>query len=84
MNVAGKLSIITVKFGSLGGCDLDDALLIELEMKRKLMIKSGIENGLQSQETLRLSEQVDCLMNTFEKKKKFYGLVHVKKRFKKK
>ncbi|ATP42355.1 hypothetical protein CSE16_03490 [Solibacillus sp. R5-41] len=30
------------------------------------MIKSGIENGLQSIETINLSKQVDRLINAFE------------------
>ncbi|AWE06500.1 aspartyl-phosphate phosphatase Spo0E family protein [Lysinibacillus sp. 2017] len=47
---------------------MDNVLLNELELKRQLMIKSGIENGLQSHETLQLSEQVDRLMNAFEER----------------
>lgn len=43
----------------------DEALLLEIEEKRKQMIQSGMENGLQSDVTLQLSEQVDRLMNTF-------------------
>ena len=50
---------------------VDDALLIELEIKRQLMIKSGIENGLRSKKTLQLSRQVDILMNAFEQKQAF-------------
>ncbi|WP_253896162.1 aspartyl-phosphate phosphatase Spo0E family protein [Solibacillus sp. R5-41] len=45
---------------------MDDAILIALEAKRQLMIKSGIENGLQSIETINLSKQVDRLINAFE------------------
>lgn len=45
---------------------MDDALLIALEAKRRLMIKSGMENGLQSLETINLSKQVDRLINAFE------------------
>ncbi|WP_445326924.1 Spo0E family sporulation regulatory protein-aspartic acid phosphatase [Solibacillus sp. FSL R7-0682] len=50
---------------------MDDALLIELELMRQLMIKSGIENGLRSQKTLQLSKQVDRLMNAFEERQGF-------------
>ncbi|MEK4424235.1 aspartyl-phosphate phosphatase Spo0E family protein [Solibacillus sp. FSL K6-1523] len=45
---------------------MDDAILIALEAKRQLMIKSGMENGLQSLETINLSKQVDRLINAFE------------------
>ena len=44
---------------------LDDGLLQQIESTRKLMIQSGIENGLHSRKTLRLSKQVDYLMNKF-------------------
>ena len=44
---------------------LDEGLLQQIELKRQLMIQSGIENGLHSQKTLRLSKQVDHLMNKF-------------------
>lgn len=43
----------------------DESLLHQIEIKRQLMIQSGIENGLQSNQTLCLSEQVDHLMNKF-------------------
>lgn len=49
----------------MGGPIPDEALLLEIEEKRKQMIQSGMENGLQSDITLQLSEQVDRLMNTF-------------------
>lgn len=45
---------------------LDEVLLKQIELKRQLMIQSGIEHGLQSQKTLQLSKQVDLLMNQFE------------------
>lgn len=51
----------------IGGKKLDDAILKALEAKRQLMIKSGIENGLQSRETIILSKQVDRLINAFTK-----------------
>lgn len=44
---------------------LDDGLLQQIESTRELMIQSGIENGLHSRKTLRLSKQVDYLMNKF-------------------
>lgn len=45
---------------------MDNPLLDVLESKRQLMIKSGIENGLQSCKTIQLSEQVDHLINAYE------------------
>ena len=53
---------------------MDDTLLNELELKRQLMIKSGLEKGLQSHETLHLSEQVDRLINAFEEKQHLFNL----------
>lgn len=44
---------------------LDDGLLQQIELTRKLMIQSGIENGLHSHKTLSLSKRVDYLMNKF-------------------
>ncbi|MEK5079464.1 aspartyl-phosphate phosphatase Spo0E family protein [Solibacillus sp. FSL W7-1436] len=43
----------------------NEALLLEIEEKRKQMIQSGLENGLRSDKTLELSVQVDNLMNAF-------------------
>lgn len=43
-------------------------LLKKLEKTRQLMIKSGVENGLQNPETIRLSKKLDRLMNEFEVK----------------
>jgi len=53
-----------------GGSELgrpisNEALLLEIEEKRKQMIQSGLENGLRSDKTLELSVQVDNLMNAF-------------------
>ena len=45
---------------------LNEVLLQQIELKRQLMIQSGMEHGLQSQKTLQLSKQVDQLMNQFE------------------
>ena len=50
----------------MGRAIQDRALLIEIELKRKQMIQSGLENGLQSDITLQLSMQVDRLINAFE------------------
>jgi len=41
-------------------------LLKELEKKRRLMIQSGIEYGLQNPKTIRLSTELDQLMNEYE------------------
>ena len=40
--------------------------LDKLELKRELMIQSGIENGLQNPKTIRLSRELDQMMNQFE------------------
>ncbi|SOC35164.1 aspartyl-phosphate phosphatase Spo0E family protein [Ureibacillus acetophenoni] len=40
--------------------------LKKLEMKRRLMIQSGIENGLQNPKTIRLSRELDRIMNEYE------------------
>lgn len=42
-------------------------LLRKLEHTRELMIQSGIKNGLQNPKTIRLSQQLDRLMNRYEK-----------------
>jgi len=41
-------------------------LLKELEKKRQLMIQSGIEYGLQNPKTIRISKELDLLMNEFD------------------
>ncbi|RHW39823.1 aspartyl-phosphate phosphatase Spo0E family protein [Lysinibacillus yapensis] len=41
-------------------------LLNELEKKRQLMIKSGVEYGLQNPKTIRLSKELDRLMNEYD------------------
>lgn len=43
-------------------------LLKELEKKRQLMIQTGIEHGLQNPKTIRISKELDELMNEFEVK----------------
>lgn len=50
----------------LGGPIPDEVLLAKIEIKRQQMIRSGLENGLQSGKTIQLSKQVDHLMNTYE------------------
>lgn len=50
---------------SLGRPISNEALLLEIEEKRKQMIQSGLENGLRSAKTIQLSVQVDNLMNAF-------------------
>ena len=40
-------------------------LLKELEIKRKLMIQAGIECGLQNPRTIKLSKELDRLMNEY-------------------
>ncbi|MFJ8234549.1 Spo0E family sporulation regulatory protein-aspartic acid phosphatase [Ureibacillus sp. NPDC094379] len=42
-------------------------ILKELEDTRELMIRSGMKNGLQNPKTIRLSRQLDELMNRYEK-----------------
>ena len=45
---------------------MDKNLLKKLEQKRQMMIESGIVNGLQNPKTIRLSKQLDRLMNQYE------------------
>lgn len=40
-------------------------LLEQMEQTREMMIRSGVENGLQNANTIRLSRQLDQLMNTY-------------------
>ena len=60
----------------LGRAMQDRALLIEIELKRKQMIQSGLENGLQSDITLQLSKQVDRLMNAFDQSQNAKIIIH--------
>ncbi|MCM3386578.1 aspartyl-phosphate phosphatase Spo0E family protein [Ureibacillus chungkukjangi] len=41
-------------------------LLKELEKKRQLMIQTGIEYGLQNPKTIRISKELDRLMNEYD------------------
>ena len=40
-------------------------LLKKMEQTREMMIRSGVENGLRNANTIRLSRQLDQLMNTY-------------------
>ncbi len=40
-------------------------LLKQMEQTRELMIRSGVENGLQNAKTIQLSRRLDQLMNTY-------------------
>ncbi|MEK4128836.1 aspartyl-phosphate phosphatase Spo0E family protein [Solibacillus sp. FSL W8-0474] len=60
----------------MGRAIRDTALLIEIELKRKQMIQSGLENGLQSDITLQLSKQVDRLMNAFDQSQNEKIFIH--------
>ncbi|MEK3764813.1 aspartyl-phosphate phosphatase Spo0E family protein [Solibacillus sp. FSL K6-4121] len=60
----------------MGRAIRDTALLIEIELKRKQMIQSGLENGLQSDITLQLSKQVDRLMNAFDQSQNAKIFIH--------
>lgn len=44
-------------------------ILYKMEKTRELMIKSGIENGLQNVKTIRLSRKLDELLNLYDKEK---------------
>ncbi|MGN7477147.1 Spo0E family sporulation regulatory protein-aspartic acid phosphatase [Solibacillus silvestris] len=61
----------------MGRATLDEALLIEIELKRKQMIQSGLENGLQSDKTLQLSKQVDRLINAFDQSQSAKSIIQI-------
>lgn len=44
---------------------MEEGILKQLELTRELMIRSGIENGLQNAKTIRLSQQLDKLLNIY-------------------
>ncbi|WP_074432918.1 aspartyl-phosphate phosphatase Spo0E family protein [Bacillus ndiopicus] len=48
---------------------MEEGILKQLERTRELMIRSGIENGLRNAKTIRLSKQLDRLMNKYAKQK---------------
>ncbi|MEC1178716.1 aspartyl-phosphate phosphatase Spo0E family protein [Metasolibacillus meyeri] len=49
---------------------MEEGILKQLERTRELMIRSGIENGLRNAKTIRLSRQLDRLMNKYAKQQK--------------
>jgi hypothetical protein len=53
-----------------GGIRGMDRLKLHLEYIRKKMIRSGLENGLQSPKTIRLSKQLDQILNQYQKHEK--------------
>ena len=42
-------------------------LLEQLEVLREKMIKTGLEQGLQNTETIKISKQLDDLLNEYER-----------------
>ncbi|MER2105379.1 MAG: aspartyl-phosphate phosphatase Spo0E family protein [Solibacillus sp.] len=48
---------------------MEKDILRQLEIKRQLMIASGIKNGFSNKKTIQLSEQVDRLINAFDAKR---------------
>ncbi|MFC5543161.1 MAG: aspartyl-phosphate phosphatase Spo0E family protein [Bacilli bacterium] len=42
-----------------------EQLLIQLEQIREKMIRSGLEHGLHAPKTIRLSEQLDQIINQY-------------------
>nr|WP_232337136.1 aspartyl-phosphate phosphatase Spo0E family protein [Lysinibacillus timonensis] len=47
---------------------MDKVTLNLLEKKRELMIQSGLKNGLLNFKTIRLSKELDQLMNKYDSK----------------
>ncbi|MEK4228548.1 aspartyl-phosphate phosphatase Spo0E family protein [Solibacillus sp. FSL H8-0538] len=48
---------------------MEKGILQQLEFQRHLMIKSGLENGLQSEKTILLSRQLDLIINAYDAQK---------------
>lgn len=46
-------------------------LLKQMEQTREMMIRSGVENGLQNAKTIQLSRRLDQLMNTYYRQMAF-------------
>jgi len=46
-------------------------LLKQMERTREMMIRSGVENGLQNAKTIQLSRRLDQLMNTYYRQTTF-------------
>ncbi|MGN4126452.1 Spo0E family sporulation regulatory protein-aspartic acid phosphatase [Lysinibacillus sphaericus] len=42
-----------------------------MEQTREMMIRSGVENGLQNAKTIQLSRRLDQLMNTYYRQTAF-------------
>ncbi|WP_342463129.1 aspartyl-phosphate phosphatase Spo0E family protein [Ureibacillus sp. FSL K6-8385] len=49
-----------------------EKLLTQLEHVREKMIRSGLENGLQSPKTLRLSRELDQIINQYVQKSRLF------------
>ncbi|KPN96669.1 aspartyl-phosphate phosphatase Spo0E family protein [Lysinibacillus sp. ZYM-1] len=47
-------------------------LLKQMEQTREMMIRSGVENGLQNAKTIQLSRRLDQLMNTYYRQTAFF------------
>lgn len=45
---------------------ISDAILKKLELTREKMIQSGLEKGFLNDETIRLSEKLDQLLNLYQ------------------
>lgn len=45
---------------------MSDTLLKKLEITREKMIQSGLEKGFLNDETIRLSEKLDQLLNLYQ------------------
>ncbi|MBM7698487.1 aspartyl-phosphate phosphatase Spo0E family protein [Kurthia huakuii] len=45
---------------------MSDAILKKLELTREKMIQSGLEKGFLNDETIRLSEKLDQLLNLYQ------------------
>ncbi|HIX43149.1 hypothetical protein QI30_11230 [Kurthia sp. 3B1D] len=45
---------------------MSDTLLRKLEITREKMIQSGLEKGFLNDETIRLSEKLDQLLNLYQ------------------
>ncbi|WP_108670343.1 aspartyl-phosphate phosphatase Spo0E family protein [Peribacillus acanthi] len=53
----------------------DDSLSVEIEKKREEMYKSISENGMIHPKTLQISQELDWLLNVYQKKKQIYKRV---------
>ncbi|MYL34794.1 Spo0E family sporulation regulatory protein-aspartic acid phosphatase [Pontibacillus yanchengensis] len=46
-------------------CDINDELQVQIQEKRQKMIHSAKEHGLQSDQTINISQELDILINKF-------------------